>query len=164
MANTCSTTGPLLRNVFRCGIVGLRLGLWRLLGVQQHQKEHGQPLPVRRTPRMGREILQLLRDIYDIPLQIGRSIHNASWKTPRRLYGSRPIRHHNVCLLQISSSITLLQHKNPADLSPCAEQHTYKSLAAPWDPSIKVLEIVYSDDRRGSALKTWLTFTTHSAT
>ena len=45
----------------------------------------------------------------------------------------------------------LLQHKNPADHSPRAEQHTYKSVAAPWDPCVKVLEIVYSDDRRGFA-------------
>ena len=45
----------------------------------------------------------------------------------------------------------LLQHKNPADLSPHSEQHKYKSVAAPWDPHIKVLEIVYSDDCRGFA-------------
>ena len=32
----------------------------------------------------------------------------------------------------------LLPQKNRADLSPCAEQHTYKNLAAPWDPSVKV--------------------------
>ena len=45
----------------------------------------------------------------------------------------------------------LLHHKNPTDLAPCSEQHKYKNLAAPWDPLIKVLEIVYSDDRRGFA-------------
>ena len=45
----------------------------------------------------------------------------------------------------------LLQHKNPADLSPRAAQYMYKSLAAPWDPSVKALEIVYNDDRRGFA-------------
>ena len=45
----------------------------------------------------------------------------------------------------------LLQHKNPTDLTPPAEQHTFKSLPAPWDPLVKVLEIVYSDGRRGFA-------------
>ena len=45
----------------------------------------------------------------------------------------------------------LLHLKNPTDLSPRAEQHKCKSLAGPSDPLIKVLEIVYSDDRRGFA-------------
>ena len=45
----------------------------------------------------------------------------------------------------------VLQHKKTADLSSRAEQHTYNCLDAPWDPSIKVLQIVYSDDRRGTA-------------
>ena len=45
----------------------------------------------------------------------------------------------------------LLQHKNPTDPSPRAEQHKFKSLLAPWDPLIKVLEIVCSDGRRGFA-------------
>ena len=45
----------------------------------------------------------------------------------------------------------LLQHKNPTDLTPRAEQHKVKSLPAPWDLLIKLLEIVDSDDRRGFA-------------
>ena len=45
----------------------------------------------------------------------------------------------------------LLHPKNSTDLSPRAEQHKFKSLAAPWDPLIKVPEIVYSDDRSGFA-------------
>ena len=45
----------------------------------------------------------------------------------------------------------LLQHKNPANLSPRAEQYKYKSLAAPWDPYIKVPQIVYSYDRKSFA-------------
>ena len=45
----------------------------------------------------------------------------------------------------------LLQHNNPLDPAPRPEQHKYKSLAAPWDPYIKVLEIVYNDDHKGFA-------------
>ena len=82
---------------------------------------------------MGREILQLIRDIRGIPFLTGRSIHNASRRIPRRLCGSRPM------------------HKNLVDLSPRAGQHKYKSLAAPCDPCVKVLEIVYSDDCTGFA-------------
>ena len=43
----------------------------------------------------------------------------------------------------------LSQQRNPSDLSSRAPEHAFKCLPAPWNSSIKVLEIVYSDDRRG---------------
>ena len=36
-------------------------------------------------------------------------------------------------------------------MGPRSEQHKYRSLAAPWNPYIQVLEIVYSNDHRGFA-------------
>ena len=43
----------------------------------------------------------------------------------------------------------LSQQRNPSDLSSRAPEHAFKCLPAPWNSSIKVLEIVYSDDRTG---------------